>query len=118
MLLPTGLTVASTHVTWGEQGLPQFALLSRQLADAPSPFCLGGDFNAERAVVTQAVGNEVALSVLPDGSPRTRPQAKKNGGTDIDHLLARHATLQDARVLDEGELSDHRPVLATLSFGA
>lgn len=108
-----GLTVITTHVSWGAKGVAQLALLSTVLCELQTPSCLGGDFNAPREVVVGAAGSEVAFALLPPGSPRTRPQA--DGGEDIDHLLARHATLAEVRVLEHHELSDHRPVAATLT---
>lgn len=106
------LSVASTHVSWGPKGEAQMATLSQLLREVPS-LCIGGDFNTEREVVASAMGADVAVSVLPEGSPRTRPQ--DDGGSDIDHLLSHGVQLSDARVLEHGELSDHRPVAATVS---
>jgi endonuclease/exonuclease/phosphatase (EEP) superfamily protein YafD len=108
--LPSGLTVASTHVTWGPKGVAQLAVLGRLFEEMQGPTCVGGDFNAERAVVRQAVGREVVISEFAVGSKVTR-----HGGADIDHLLCKHATLHDAQVLDAHELSDHHPVVATVS---
>ena len=113
--LPGGFVVASVHLTWGTRALAQLAVVSKVLADAQTPLCLGGDFNAERAVVAEAAGPSVLISSVEHGALRTRPEPSGAGGIDIDHLLCRHARLHDTRVLECGGLSDHRPVAATLS---
>jgi endonuclease/exonuclease/phosphatase family metal-dependent hydrolase len=112
--LPERLVVASTHVSWGTKGEAQLAMLSQLLRETPS-LCIGGDFNAGRQAVTSALDPDVLVSQLPEGSPRTRPQDDAKGGTDIDHLLGRGVQLAQAQVLDHGELSDHRPVAATVT---
>ena len=109
--LPDGTAVISTHVSWGAKGASQLALLARVLGEARGAVCLGGDFNAEGAAISKALGAEVLLARLPPNSPCTRP--KGAGGSDIDHLLCRNASLSDVRVLEHRELSDHRPVGAT-----
>jgi endonuclease/exonuclease/phosphatase (EEP) superfamily protein YafD len=115
--LPGGFVVASVHLTWGGKALTQLAVISQVLADAQTPLVMGGDFNAGRRVVEEAAGPSVEISSLPDpNSFRTRPDADGTGGSDIDHLLARHATLKEARVLECNGLSDHRPVAATLGL--
>jgi endonuclease/exonuclease/phosphatase (EEP) superfamily protein YafD len=113
--LPGGFVVASLHLSWGTKALTQLAVLAQVLADAQTPLCVGGDFNAERAVVAEAAGPSVQVSSVAQGTLRTRPEADGSGGVDIDHLLCRHARLDDARVLECDGLSDHRPVAATLS---
>lgn len=112
--LPGGFVVASLHLTWGTKALTQLTVVAQVLADAQTPLCIGGDFNAERAVIEAAVGPAVTIASLPEPHLRTRPDADGPGGVDIDHLLCRHAKLEDARVLDCEGLSDHRPVVATL----
>lgn len=113
--LPGGFVVASAHLTWGVKALTQLTVVAQVLADAQTPLVIGGDFNAERQVVEEAAGPSVVISSLPEGPLRTRPDADGTGGADIDHLLCRHATLKEARVLECDGLSDHRPVAATLS---
>lgn len=113
--LPSGLVVASTHVSWGPKGEAQLATLRELLHASSAPVCIGGDFNAEREVLVRAFGAEGVVGALPPGSPRTRPADDATGGADIDHLLACRAELHDPRVLDHDELSDHRPVAATVT---
>lgn len=113
--LPSGLVVASTHVSWGPKGEAQLATLRELLHASSAPVCIGGDFNAEREVLARAFGAEMVVGALPPGSPRTRPADDATGGADIDHLLVCRAELRDLRVLDHDELSDHRPVVATVT---
>lgn len=117
VVLKSGLTVISTHISWGHKAIPQLLVLGQVLRDVPQSVCLGGDFNAGRDEVLKAIDADVTISSLPEGSPRTRPQDNESGGGDIDHLLCRRGKLVDVSVLDNGELSDHRPVAATLSLG-
>jgi len=111
--LPKGLTVITTHVSWGAKGAAQLAVLSTVLGELQTPACLGGDFNAPRESVARAAGKDVTFAGIPPGSPRTRPQG--DDGEDIDHLLAKHAVLSDVSVLEHHELSDHRPVAARIT---
>jgi endonuclease/exonuclease/phosphatase (EEP) superfamily protein YafD len=112
--LPSGLVVASTHVSWGPKGEEQLATLRELFHASSAPVCIGGDFNAGREVLVRAFGAEVVVGELPPGSPRTRPAEDAAGGADIDHLLVCRAALSDLRVLDHDELSDHRPVAAAV----
>ncbi|MFY0565433.1 endonuclease/exonuclease/phosphatase family protein [Archangium lansingense] len=113
--LPSGLVVASTHVSWGPKGEAQLATLRELIHASSAPVCIGGDFNAEREVLVRALSAEVVVGALSPGSPRTRPAEDATGGADIDHLLVYRAELRDLRVLDHSELSDHRPVAATVT---
>ncbi len=113
--LASGPEVISTHLSWGPRAIPQLLMLRQVLRDAPGPVCLGGDFNADRDAVSRAADDDAMISVFPEGSPRTRPQETASGGSDIDHLLCRGARLSEAHVLDAGDLSDHRPVGATIA---
>ncbi|PTL75225.1 endonuclease/exonuclease/phosphatase family protein [Vitiosangium sp. GDMCC 1.1324] len=113
--MPSGLVVASTHVSWGPKGEEQFATLRELFHASSAPVCIGGDFNAEREVLVRALGSEVVVGALPPGLPRTRPAEDATGGADIDHLLVCRAELSDLSVLDHRELSDHRPVAATVT---
>lgn len=107
------LVVLSTHVTWGPKGEAQLPVLAQLLAQTPG-LCIGGDFNTGREVISKHVGADVAFSVPPEGSARTRPENDPTGGADIDHLLSRTAALAEVSVLEHHGLSDHRPVAATL----
>lgn len=105
-----GVTFVSTHVSWGERGGEQLSALRAALERLEQPVVLGGDFNVEVAVVEQALG--VAAAKLAPGSLKTRESGGK--GADMDHLLARGALLESARVLEHSGLSDHRPVVVTV----
>lgn len=100
-------TVVSTHVSWGERGADQLRALRDALGSVAAPVVVGGDFNVEVVTVESALGVEAAK--LEPGAPKTREEEGK--GVDIDHLLAREASLEVARVLEHAGLSDHRPVL-------
>ena len=107
-----GTAAISTHVSWGPKAASQLALLAQVLRETPSPVCVGGDFNTGRETIAKATGAGVVIAALPPGSPRTRPG--KDGGSDIDHLLCRNASLSEVHLLEHAELSDHMPVAATL----
>jgi endonuclease/exonuclease/phosphatase family metal-dependent hydrolase len=113
--VPSGLVVASTHVSWGSKGEAQFATLRELFHASSAPVCIGGDFNTEREVLVRAFGAEAVVSALPSGSPCTRPAEDATSGVDIDHLLVCRAELSEVHVLDHSELSDHRPVAATVT---
>ncbi len=109
--LPDGMTVISTHVSWGEKGEPQLSVLAKLMKEAIGPTALGGDFNAAREPISKALG--LPITAPPKGSLSTR--AHEKGGADIDHLICRHATPRELRVLEHDDLSDHRPVAATIN---
>lgn len=109
--LPGGAAVLSTHVSWGKNGEPQLSLLAQVVAAHGGVLCVGGDFNAEREAISKALG--LPIAPLPEGSLRTRPQDE--GGSDIDHLLCRGAVLSEVAVLEHADLSDHRPVVGTVT---
>lgn len=113
--MPSGWVIASTHVSWGPRSEAQLATLRELLQVSSAPVCIGGDFNTEREVLVRAFGEEVTVGTLPPGSPRTRLVEDGTGGVDIDHVLVCRAELRDLRVLEHSELSDHRPVAATVT---
>lgn len=112
---PGGTMVLSTHVTWGEKRELQLATLARLMRQSAAPLVMGGDFNASRAVVADALGAGTAIGEPPRGSAPTRPYGDPAGAGDIDHLIARGGVLSDVMVLDHRELSDHRPLMATFT---
>jgi endonuclease/exonuclease/phosphatase family metal-dependent hydrolase len=112
---PGGTLVLSTHVTWGEKRDLQLATLARLMRQSAAPLVVGGDFNASRAIVAEALGAGAAIGEPARGSPPTRPYGDPSGAGDIDHLIARGGVLRDVTVLENRELSDHRPVMATFS---
>jgi endonuclease/exonuclease/phosphatase family metal-dependent hydrolase len=61
------------------------------------------------------------LSAWTDGfgqPPGDPARASTDDGMRIDHVLARGASVHDCRVAREsGDLSDHYPVVATVSLG-
>ena len=109
--LPSGLTALCTHVSWGTKGAAQLELLAQVFRGADGPVVLGGDFNAGREVLAPF---DAEVGIPPPKALKTR--AGEGGGADIDHLLCRAAVLTDVLVLDHQELSDHRPVAATLTW--
>ncbi|QUQ65970.1 endonuclease/exonuclease/phosphatase family protein [Kutzneria sp. CA-103260] len=101
-----GLTMVATHVSWWEaKRAGQLAKL-RDLAVEPA--VLMGDFNADGDTVVSGLGEGFRVAELPPGATTQGEQA-------IDHVIVRGATATNARVLDNEGLSDHHPVLATIS---
>ncbi len=101
-----GLTVVATHVSWWEaKRAGQLAKL-RELAVAPA--VLLGDFNADSDTVIADLGEGFRSAELPPGATTQGEQA-------IDHVIVHGATATNAQVLDNEGLSDHHPVLATIS---
>lgn len=105
--LPSGVSVVSTHVSWGDRREAQLARLGEVLRACEGPMVVGGDFNAEREVVERALGREVAVSVAPE---HTRP-----GTGEIDFLVARGARLEGVEVVDVRGVSDHLAVRAAVT---
>jgi endonuclease/exonuclease/phosphatase family metal-dependent hydrolase len=108
------LSVVSTHVSFGPSGTSQLEVLRALLHEATAPVVLGGDFNAQAEVVRGAFGPEVQLGLSEAGARPTREGDR--GGSTIDHLLVRHASLGSLSVLEHHGLSDHRPVGATVTL--
>ncbi|MFT3712768.1 MAG: endonuclease/exonuclease/phosphatase family protein [Archangium sp.] len=106
-----GVTLISTHVSWGEKRADQLITLRETVASIGGRCVVGGDFNIEREVVEPALGAKCV--VLPSGSLPTRDQGT-GPGLMIDHLLGFGVELRDARVEAHRNESDHRPVSARL----
>lgn len=109
------LAVVCTHLSFDQRGRAQLAVLRAFVERyGGEALVLAGDFNARRDTVVTGLGPFVAVSALPPGPLRTRPEPDGSRGEDIDHVAARGMAIVEARVLDELELSDHRPVIATV----
>jgi hypothetical protein len=98
--LGDGCVVWNAHVSWGERGAAQMRALVRAARACPGTTVMTGDFNAGAAAVGAALG--VGVQLAEDGS----------AGEVIDHVVALHGRVEDARVLDSAGLSDHHPVTA------
>jgi endonuclease/exonuclease/phosphatase family metal-dependent hydrolase len=108
----SGVTVVSTHVSWGEKRSEQLMTLREAVLSFGSRCVVGGDFNVEREVVEPVLGAKCV--VLPSGSLPTRDD-EKGRGLMIDHLIGFGCELREARVEPHRNESDHRPVSALLS---
>jgi endonuclease/exonuclease/phosphatase family metal-dependent hydrolase len=115
--LAGGILAIDTHVTWGERGLDQLALLSRT---ATGPVFLAGDFNAEAAAVAARLDrtSPAPTFTLSDlsGQRHTRIATAEKQSHTIDHIVVQKGSIVAATVLDGEGLSDHNPVTATLHF--
>lgn len=109
--LSSGVTVLNTHVTFGAKRVAQLELLSARLV---APSVLMGDFNAPLDVVMTEFG-AVSCSDLRGQLP-TRFGKSASDGQHIDHVIGRGVRVVDARVLDVGAWSDHRPVVARVEL--
>ena len=109
------LAVVCTHLSFDKRGRDQLAVLrvfvERYRGEA---LVLAGDFNARRDTVIAGLGPSVAVSALTPGPLRTRPEPDGSRGEDIDHVAARGMAIVEACVLNELDLSDHRPVMASV----
>jgi endonuclease/exonuclease/phosphatase family metal-dependent hydrolase len=112
-----GVTVGSTHFSHlgsGERLLQAGATVAAFTGAQPA--LLLGDLNAPIEAPELA-----PLSAWTDGfgqPPGDPARASTDDGMRIDHVLARGASVHDCRVAREsGDLSDHYPVVATVSLG-
>jgi endonuclease/exonuclease/phosphatase family metal-dependent hydrolase len=109
-----GVRVVNAHVTWGEAGREQLALLAAEARAAGRPVILLGDLNAGIDDVRAGLGGaELGFADLAGSPLRTRAGEP---GRDIDHVLAFGGEVRDARVLPAGGLSDHNLVVAAVTF--
>ena len=113
-----GVSVATTHVSFGASSQAQLARLSQLAQEIPSVCCVGGDFNAPRAVVAQNLSEEFEVAEVAAGPSRTHSPNDDRHGRDLDHLCFRRGTITEVRVLLSSGLSDHRPVWASFQPGA
>lgn len=105
------LVVVDTHVSWGPRAGAQLATLKAAALAARPAAVVTGDFNAPFDDVAAALGPHFLGT---EALEPTRLPSSGEGGSTIDHVLARGASLARSSVLDGGGLSDHRPVTAEL----
>jgi endonuclease/exonuclease/phosphatase family metal-dependent hydrolase len=110
-----GVTVGSTHYSYigsGERRLQAEATVAA--LSGAMPALLLGDLNASIESPELTVFSRWADGFAhPAGDPT---RISTDSGMRIDHVLARGASVHGTRVAREsGELSDHYPVLATVS---
>ncbi len=110
-----GVFAISTHVSWGKKGVAQLQALQGLLKSLTGTVVIGGDFNAERSVVSAQLGENLTVTELAADSPRTRSNPDGEGA-DIDHLVCRGAVWNDVHVVAHHGLSDHHPLIATLAL--
>ncbi|MFI2429777.1 endonuclease/exonuclease/phosphatase family protein [Streptomyces sp. NPDC018955] len=106
--------VVCTHVSSGERRTGQIARLRQLVDDWVGPAVLLGDFNADRHVLTDALGADYAVSDLRPGALPTRPRTTGTKSQYIDHVVVHGAALGGASVEDAGGLSDHNLVRAAV----
>jgi endonuclease/exonuclease/phosphatase family metal-dependent hydrolase len=109
-----GARVIDTHVSFGERGIAQLALLAATAGTERAVVL--GDFNATAAAVGAALGEGFSLSDVAAQRP-TRIETWEHPGRTIDHVAVSGATLSSAEVLDGKLLSDHNPVAASVLTG-
>lgn len=122
----SGVCVVNTHVSWGKRRARQLARLGAVVCAAPGCAIVLGDFNADRAVVGPALGDELVFARPDEPALPTRPRpgssadasnAQENRGETIDHVLVRGGVPVESRVLDSAGLSDHNVVVASIRAG-
>lgn len=110
--LRRGVIAVSTHVSWGTKGTAQLTTLRELMAELPGTVLIGGDFNAERHEVMRCLGEGLQVSELVRSATRLNPGGH---GSTIDHLIARGGTWSEVSVTEQHGLSDHLPLIATLT---
>lgn len=112
-----GLRLINTHVTHGELGKAQVSLLA-EFAQASKGAVLLGDFNAPAQAVGAVLGAGFRFADLSGQGPTRVANDTYPQGKTIDHVIVFEGSLSDAKVLENGGLSDHHPVSATATFGS
>ncbi len=112
--LRPGVIAVSTHVSFGAKGTAQLQTLRELMAEMPGTVLIGGDFNAERQEVVLGLGERLEVTELASAATRLNPDGE---GSTIDHLIARGGTWSGVSVLEHHGLSDHLPLVATLTIG-
>lgn len=115
VLLPSGVVVVNTHVTWGAPAAAQLLAVAAEARHTEGMAVVCGDFNASAAEVSAGVGPEFNFGQPPAGSLPTRPRRDgRNKYQHIDHVFTRHGLVGALRVWDAEGLSDHNLVSATV----
>ena len=109
--------VIGAHVSFGDRGAGQLAMIAARIATAKGPVVVLGDFNASADVVAAALGPDVAVADLAGLRP-TRIATGDRSSRTIDHVVVARATILSADVLDGRGLSDHNPVVAEIRLDA
>lgn len=106
------VTVLNTHVSFGNKRDTQLQRLSERLVQRS---VVMGDFNAPLDVIAEALGTELSRAELA-GQWSTRFGDSPSDGQHIDHVFSRGGLVRDAKVIDIGDVSDHRAVSAHVVF--
>ena len=112
-----GVVVVAAHVTHGERRVGQLRRLRAVAGARGGAALLLGDFNADRAAIQAALGDDLRFACPADPARPTRPRVGGDKPQDIDHIILAGAcplAVVDAQVLDARGLSDHNPVRARL----
>jgi endonuclease/exonuclease/phosphatase family metal-dependent hydrolase len=115
--LPDGGAIICTHVSFGERRREQLLEIEATALALPGTVVVAGDFNATLETVRGELAQGAAYADVGGQPLRTR-RGQGSAGTDvdIDHVLVFRGEVVAAAVLEDGELSDHRPVTATVRF--
>lgn len=106
--LDTGVRVISTHVTWGDKGAAQLAVLA---SHARGPCFVGGDYNTDADTVLNGLGAGFVITAASNDR-YTRPRAEGvSKSQNIDHVVTRDVHVSRVIVEDGLGLSDHNPVV-------
>lgn len=107
-----GVLVINAHVTYGAPGVDQLARLAEVARAASGVAIVLGDFNADRAKVAAALGEELVFAAPTEPALPTRPRTGSSKSSSIDHVIVRGDTRVEAAVIDADGLSDHNMVVA------
>jgi len=112
-----GGAVLCTHLSFGQRRRVELREIAATVGARRGTVVVAGDFNATLDKVRPALGGDARYAELAGQPLRTRRGAGSSGtDADIDHVIVFHGEIDDATVLEDGGLSDHRPVTATVRF--
>jgi endonuclease/exonuclease/phosphatase (EEP) superfamily protein YafD len=112
-----GGAVVCVHVSFGDKRRDQLREIEATVRALTGTVVVAGDFNATLAKVRDAWLPGAVYADLAGQPLRTRRGAGSAGDdVDIDHVAVLRGEIVEADVLEDGELSDHRPVTAVVRF--
>ncbi|MFT3765969.1 MAG: endonuclease/exonuclease/phosphatase family protein [Minicystis sp.] len=104
-----------THVSFGDRRTAQLQVIGAVASAISGMVVVAGDFNATLADVRGALGAGAAYADVAGQPLRTRRgEGSAGNDVDIDHVIVLRGEIEGAAVIEDGWLSDHRPVRATV----
>ena len=111
-----GAVVINTHVTYGARHAGQLARVAAVASPWSGLVVVVGDFNADAATVSAALGPSYTVAAPAPTARPTRPREAGGKASTIDHVVVRGGHAREVVVHDVAGVSDHNLVTAIVTI--